>query len=147
MLNKPLPVGNVINFSDCSSNSYYYDAVRWASSSGVGIVLGKGDGTYNPEGSISEQDMMVFLYRLACYCEYSENTTAAQNSYINILKNSSLKYRDNFLDYAKAAVGWGYNKGFINDVNIIPTNNCLRGNTALYLHNFYKIFQKNMDYQ
>ncbi|MBR4949177.1 MAG: S-layer homology domain-containing protein, partial [Clostridia bacterium] len=61
MLNKPSPVGTVTQFSDVPSSSYFYDAVKWASSSGIGIVMGNGDGTFNPNGNITQQDMMVFL--------------------------------------------------------------------------------------
>lgn len=142
MLNKPNPVGTVMEFTDCKPEDYYYDAIRWASSSGVALTLGRGDGTFGVDVPITQQEILIFLYRFACYCEYSDNTQSSQSKYTKALNDSSLIYKNKFLDYAKSAAGWAYNYGFIEDNGLNPESGCNRGNAAQYVYKFYQIFQK-----
>ena len=52
---------SVTMFSDVASSAYYYDAVKIAKQ--LGIVEGTGSNQFNPNRSISRQDMMVIAAR------------------------------------------------------------------------------------
>ena len=51
-------------FSDCQDDSWYADAVLWASQNG--IVEGVGDGRFSPARALTRQEMAAVLYRYAC---------------------------------------------------------------------------------
>ena len=53
------PAGN--SFSDVSADKYYAAAIRWAASQG--IALGNGDGTFDPEATLTREQGFTFLYR------------------------------------------------------------------------------------
>ncbi len=142
MLNEPKPNGTVTTFSDCKTETYYYNAVRWASSSNVGIITGYEDGTFKPKQGVTQQETLTFLYRFACHCAYASNTTSAKNSFIDIFNSSSLANKGTFLKYSKPAVGWAYQNGFITDNSIKGKDLCNRGNAAEYIYKFYKKYQK-----
>ncbi|WP_165822482.1 CBM35 domain-containing protein [Paenibacillus montanisoli] len=55
--------GDKASFSDVSEGSWYEGAV--AASQRLGIVQGYPDGTFDPDGSITRQEMAVMLYRAA----------------------------------------------------------------------------------
>ncbi|MBO4390942.1 MAG: peptidoglycan-binding protein [Lachnospiraceae bacterium] len=62
MAGKPEPSGSKNAFSDNrNKDSYYYQAVLWASESG--ITGGYSDGTFRPENQCSRSQMVTFLYR------------------------------------------------------------------------------------
>ena len=48
-------------FSDVKSTDYYYNAVNWASKNG--ITSGVGDNKFDPNGSVSREQMATFLAR------------------------------------------------------------------------------------
>ncbi|MBO9599619.1 MAG: S-layer homology domain-containing protein, partial [Cohnella sp.] len=54
---------SVTMFSDVASSAYYYDAVKIAMQ--LGIVQGTGSNLFDPNSSISRQDMMVIAARAA----------------------------------------------------------------------------------
>lgn len=103
MLNEPNPDGSIVAFSDCSFGAYYYDAVRWASSSNVGIISGYEDNTFRPSRAITNQEMLTLLYKFACFCSYASNTASATNRFITAFNASSLTNKGTFSSYAKAA--------------------------------------------
>lgn len=49
------------NFADVPKNSYYYDAIGVAKA--LGIARGRGEGSFNPNGSITREDMAVIITR------------------------------------------------------------------------------------
>ena len=51
-------------FTDVSSNSYYYDAVRWAVKNG--ITTGLNDTTFGPDRTCTRAQIVTFLYRDMC---------------------------------------------------------------------------------
>jgi hypothetical protein len=55
------------SFSDVPTGQYYSAFVEWAQKSG--IVSGVGAGSFNPDGSITRQDLAVILYRYAQFME------------------------------------------------------------------------------
>ncbi len=57
-----VPSGNNI-FTDCNYNSYYGKYVDWAQE--TGLILGVGNGRFNPNGLITREQMAALLYRFA----------------------------------------------------------------------------------
>ena len=52
-------------FDDVAAGAWYADAARWAAARG--IVVGTGDGNYNPNALLTRQDLTVILDRYAAY--------------------------------------------------------------------------------
>lgn len=50
------------NFGDVPKSSYYYDAIGIAKA--LGIAKGSGNNSFNPNGNISREDMMVIMNRV-----------------------------------------------------------------------------------
>lgn len=141
-LGKPDPVGTAKTFTDCSSSSYYYNAVRWASSSGVGIASGTGSGKFSPDSTVTQQDAMTFLYRTVQYCTYISKTSASETTYKQTLANSSLTYKANVTDYAKPAFGWAYSAGLTLTNGVNPKGVTPRSDVAQYVYRVIKKYQK-----
>lgn len=52
-------------FTDVDAGAWYAAAVAWAS--GANIVMGTSETTFGPNGSVTREQMVVFLYRFARY--------------------------------------------------------------------------------
>lgn len=130
------------SFPDCNPGAYYYNAVRWACSSNVGIASGYENGNFGPTDLVSNQDLLTFLYRFACYCGYITNSSSAQTNYRTAFEQSVLSYPNTFWDYSIVPVGWAYQTGFITNYTIKGTTSATRGDTAKYIYHFYKRYQK-----
>lgn len=61
MEGKPSVEGLENVFTDVADGKFYTDAVIWAASEG--IVEGNGDGTFNPNGAITREQLATILYR------------------------------------------------------------------------------------
>lgn len=154
MVNQPESSGTDSAFSDVSASSYYYDAVHWASSAEVGITNGYEDGTFKPARVVTQQEALTFLYRFTVYCQYVLDTM--ETTYVNAFTAAPLTNKSTFQNYAKAAVGWAYQNGFLPNNNIKGTDECKRSHTAEYAYQLYMTYQKkyglavvnthNMDY-
>lgn len=142
MLNRPVPDGTVSMFSDCSSDDFYYNAVRWACSTNVAIASGYGDNTFQPSRIVTNQELLSFMYRFACYCGYASKTDEAKANYKAVFEASSLVYKSTFADYGLAPAGWACQDGFISNNNVQGTSNATRGETAEYIYHFYKQYQR-----
>ena len=59
--NAPKPGANP--FTDVPNGKWYTDAVAWAADNGV--VNGVGDGKFEPDGSVTREQMATILYRYA----------------------------------------------------------------------------------
>ncbi len=67
------PVNGLVNpFTDVASGRYYTKAVRWGYSTGV--VAGTTTTTFQPNRSVSREEMAAFLYRYAEYKGYDTKT-------------------------------------------------------------------------
>lgn len=56
---------SAVDFFDVPAGEWYADAVQWAAANG--IVLGSGDGTFNPDSSITREQLTAMLHRYAVY--------------------------------------------------------------------------------
>lgn len=94
-------------FTDVSTGRYYSDAIAWASENG--IVLGMGDGTFDPEGEVTRQQIAVILYRYAQF----------KGVDVSVDENADLTGYEDATDvnrYAGTAMTWATQEGLINGV-------------------------------
>ena len=111
------------NFSDVPEGSYYYDAIGRAKAAGIA----SGDGiSFNPENSITRQDLIVLSYRAFNKLGYIEETEdlSSLDEFID---------KDDVADYARSAmasmVKFGIIKGSDSLVN--PKGNATRAEVAV----------------
>ncbi|MBR6826447.1 MAG: S-layer homology domain-containing protein [Oscillospiraceae bacterium] len=116
------------NFADVAGGSWYADAVAWASENG--IVNGVGKGKFNPDGSVTREQIATILRR---YAESKGIDTTAQadlSGYPDVGDVSS---------YATEAMAWANAAGLINGnkisgaVYLQPKGNATRAQVAAIL--------------
>ncbi len=125
------------NFSDVDSSKYYANAVGLALE--AGIATGSGDNTFNPEGTISRQDMMVL--------------TAKTLQLIGVETNNDESVLDKFADsaniapYARPFVAILVNAGIVNGTgsNIDATSDITRAQMAVMMSSIYDLVSSTAD--
>lgn len=118
-----------IKFTDVSMESYYGDAVDWASSEQ--IVKGTGN-SFNPNNEISREELITILYR---YVEYIDKKSNVKNNDINFRDKESIS------EWAGEAMNWAIKNGIINgkENNLIdPKGKATRAEVATILERFIK---------
>ena len=131
------PVVNYrMDYDDVSDSDWYAEAVRWGTSEGV--VNGVGDNRFDPDRSITREEMAVMLYayavRKGCDVSIGEDT--------NILS-----YADAFdvSDWAMSAMQWACGSGMIGGKPggiLDPAGGATRAEVATILRNFHQTFVK-----
>lgn len=127
---KPAVSGS-IPFSDVSSESYYYDAVKWAYKNK--IVQGTSSTTFSPDSNVTREQFFTFLYRYTSFCNYPIGITNG---------TSILNAGDYHLvsDYAVNPLRWAVDKHIISresDTEMLhPQSNVQRMTAALYVSLF-----------
>ena len=111
-----------VTFKDVATDTWYTDAILWASENG--IVNGYTADTFGTNDSISRQDMVTILYRYLNYkgLELAEGT--ALDSYTDAADVSN---------YANGAMQWAYANGLIkgtSDTTLSPKDACTRAQVA-----------------
>lgn len=133
---EPVESNNV--FADVTSDTYYYDAVAWASK--CGIVNGYSDTIFSPNDNITREQLASILYRYAKYKRYDISKTSELSEYTDKNKIS---------DYAVSAMQWANANGIItgtSDNTLSPQGNALRCQIAAILKRFCeKIIPSNTD--
>ena len=123
------------NFDDVSADMYYYEGIGIAKA--LGLTTGVGDNKFEPEASITRQDMFVLTYRIlqmqeAGLVEADESAINAFNDYAGIA------------DYAKeglaSLVKNDLVKGYENSIN--PVGNATRAETAVFIYRLYNLLNK-----
>ena len=99
---KPTVEGLENPFKDVADGKFYTDAVIWAAENG--IVEGNGDGTFNPNGFITRQQVAVILYR------YSGEEAVSEDMLSSYPDGSKVA------NYAREAMNWAVAKGLIQGV-------------------------------
>lgn len=110
-------------FTDLKED-YYKDAVNWASSKE--IVNGTGANTFNPNGSITREDLVTMLYRMA-------DSPAASGDLSGFTDQSSVH------SYAQDAMIWAVGNGLIkgySDKTILPRASASRAEVCEMLMRF-----------
>ena len=117
------------SFDDVPKDKYYYESVALAKS--LGIISGVGDNKFNPEGSITRQDMMVMTYRALSKLGMADMNTAD----LSVFADSA-----NVADYARESVSHLVGAGYISgdNGNLNPIANTTRAETAVFLYKLDK---------
>lgn len=120
---------NKTSFTDVDTKDWFAPYVQWAYESSV--TTGTGYGTFEPEKSISRQDLVVMLYN------YTKSEGINTNAY-----NASLTgYSDhaNISSYAQQAMKWAVGSGCISGTTegqLTPKKQASRAETAQIMKNY-----------
>jgi len=118
-------------FSDVEEGAWYYEPIAVAQK--LGIVSGKGDGTFGVNDEILRQDMAVMIYRAARLIGIELGDSIDAEPFTDEAEISG---------YAKEAVVAMQKAGIINgmgDGRFAPKNNATRAEAAVII---YKLFEK-----
>ena len=123
-------------FTDIGTdNSTYWahDAIVWASANG--IVNGKSQTSFDPEGAIRREEMVAILYR---YAKYSNLSTSKSATLANYADGANVN------DWAKDAFSWALAEGIIAARNgaLAPQADATRAEIAKALHAFDLLLNK-----
>lgn len=123
-------VKNASSFRDVADGMYYTKAVAWAAANG--IVNGYADGTFQPDQTISREQMAAILYRYAQYkgCDVSVGEDTNILSYTDAAQVAS---------YAVPTFQWAVGAGIINGTTattLSPKGSATRGQVAAILHRY-----------
>ena len=114
-------------FRDVDADSWYADAVGWASENG--IVTGSG-GLYRPSDAVTRQELVTLLYRYAQYAGYDVSGGDL----------SGWRDADSVSAYARDAMGWALRVGIIDGLNgtLSPRSNATRAQVAAIMTRFVR---------
>ena len=123
-------VKNASSFKDVADGMYYTNAIAWAAANG--IVNGYADGTFQPDQTISREQMAAILYRYAQYkgCDVSVGEDTNILSYTDATQVAT---------YAVPAFQWAVGAGIINGTTastLSPKGSATRGQVAAILHRY-----------
>lgn len=112
-------------FTDVRADWYYTDAIAWAAENK--IVEGYGNGIFDPERSVSREEVMTILYRYADLQKKAKASNTDPGKYT-------------FSDWAKAYVSWGVDNALlaIGTDNADLTAPANRAEIAAYMTRLYK---------
>ena len=116
------------SFTDVKNGQWYTDAIAWAAENGV--VTGVGGGKFEPDGSVTREQLAVVLFRYSNSKGMDTARRAKLDSFPDAAKVS---------DWALAPMQWAVGNGLINGTN--DALNCggtaTRAQTAAILHRFF----------
>ena len=118
-------------FADVAPGAWYYDAMLWASS--TGILKGYEDGTYRPARAVSRQEMATILLRMADVKLGADLVDAAL---------AEIADGDSVASWARAGVAFCYLGGIMNGMDathFAPTGMLTRAQLAQVFFNLYNI--------
>ncbi len=123
------PKTSAVKFKDVPKDSWYEDAVSWASKKN--IVTGVGKDTFAPDTKITREQLMTILYR---YAKYKNKTIKTDEKNIKgFLDNNTVS------EYAVIPMNWGVGNGFISGTSkdhLGPFELATRAQTAVILQRF-----------
>ena len=125
---KPAPEGE--NTFDDLTQSWYVDAVVWASENG--IVTGYDDDSFGPEDGITREQLATILYRYAGFT----GTDVSAGSDVGAFSDAN-----EVSDYAYDAMSWAYKSGLITgrtESTLAPRGTASRAELAVILQRFLK---------
>lgn len=128
---EPIESGNA--FSDVANDTYYYDAVSWASK--FGIANGYTERVFSPEDNITREQLASILYRYAEYKQYDTTPKSELSEYTD---------KKQISDYAVSAMQWTNANGIITGTTedtLSPQGNALRCQIAAILNRFCNQFK------
>ncbi len=119
---------NPVKFADVSQDAWYYNHILKAASQG--IINGKGDGTFDPEATITRQEAMIIAQKLAQ--KYNLTPAAVDESVFDNYSDTDL-----ISAWARDAVLYNLNNQIIvgSQGKIAPLNNITRAETIAVFNN------------
>ena len=131
MVGSPEPKAEA-NFRDVAADSYYAKAVAWANENG--IVLGMGDGMFDPDSAVTREQMVTIFFRYAKFCGVKTEAGTLD------------AFRDaaSVSDYAREAMGWAVKAGLVkgDGQDLMPKATASRAQAAAILHRFAAVVEK-----
>lgn len=129
-------------FTDILPGSFYYDAVCWASE--VGITTGRTATTFEPFTQVTQEEVLVFLYRYATY-EDCENMSYFLPNPGHISENIGTSGYSYTVDpFAYDAVDWAVNCGILDDTTYYNGRTLSsRARCADYFHRYCSLASGN----
>ncbi len=123
-LEKEPEVEGTTEFTDVEQGRFYYSAVIWAAENG--IVNGKNATTFDPNGSITRQEIATILYRYA-------EAEAVEEDHLSDFTDSA-----EVSAFAKDAMNWAVAEGLINGSGskLSPKGNATRAEIAAILYRY-----------
>ena len=123
------------NFDDVASDKYYYNAIGIAKK--MQLTSGVGDNKFNPEKSITRQEMFVMAYRIL----------EMQNAELETAEVSELEVFGDYsmiAEYALAPLAVMVKNKLVSgsDGNIMPLGNATRAETAVLIKRLYDVINK-----
>ena len=115
-------------FEDVDEDSWYYDAVNWASENG--LVTGYDEFTFGSGDSITREQMATLLMRYALWKGDSEESDESLERFAD---------RDTISSWAMDAVSWCAHRGLINGItedSFVPTGTASRAQIAVLLDRY-----------
>ncbi len=97
------PAAGELTFTDVPANAYYAPAIAWASEKGIVNSVGKN--RFDPEGTITREQMATILFRFAQFYGYS---TDIREDFSAFSDGQSVS------NYAKDAMSWAVAMELIN---------------------------------
>ena len=123
------------SFADVPEGKWYSAYVKWASDNGV--VNGVGDGSFDPDGEITREQMAALLYRYAQYAGIDVTpASGAAKAFASFPDSASVS------DYAREAMIWAVGAGVISgsDGKLLPQEDATRAQVAQIIMNFSNRF-------
>ena len=128
MAGAPDMAGRESSFTDVSADSWYGAAVIWASENG--IVNGVGGGLFDPDASLTREQMAMMLYRFAGYLGSNTEKHADLSAYGDA---------DAVSAFAQDAMAWAVAEGLVNGrsaAELAPKAGATRAELATILFRF-----------
>ena len=122
------------DFSDVAADSWYADAVAWASEEG--IVTGTTETTFAPDANITREQLATMLYRYADYKGYDLTGGGSLDGFTD---------RGSVSSYAEEAVAWAVSEELmsgVDSVTLSPKGSATRAQTATILMRFLENMAK-----
>ncbi|MGI6498759.1 MAG: InlB B-repeat-containing protein [Oscillospiraceae bacterium] len=119
------------SFDDVSPDAWYADAVSWAAEHGV--VAGIGGNLFNPDGSITREQMATILYRYSKLIGRGDAETADLDGF---------KDAGEVSDFAEEAMSWAVGAGLITGKGngiLDPKGEATRAEVATILMRFIRM--------
>ena len=128
-------VSYIPKFPDVRENTWYTDAVLWASDAGV--ITGYSDtGYFGPSDNINREQMAVMMFRYAVMKGYYTGIRADFSGFADAFKVN---------DFAKEAMQWAVGTGIITGKNngtlLDPQGNASRAECAIILTRFMDYYE------
>ena len=114
------------NFTDVDAKAYYKDAVDWAVSKG--IVFGKGNNTFDPNGVLDRAQAVAMMYRT--YGGGQKYNGSNTREFSDVSENAY------YYDAVLWAVRYGITAGKSN-TKFAPNDECTREQGVTFLYNYY----------